>query len=136
MLADPYIRKQYGGVVALDQLPTLIRDPTIFIVNSDPIKLPGKHWFAVYFSNVNEHFDSAGFYPNAALEAELIARGPRFLYNTKRVQAYFSDTCGLYALFFCYFRCRGFKFREIIDMFSDNLLVNEALVKYFYELTK
>ena len=136
MLRDPYIRHYYGGVVALDQLPIVIKKPTIFIVNSDPSGLPGKHWFAVFFTTINEHFDSAGFYPNKVLEAELIAHGPRFQYNDNRVQTFYSDTCGLFCLFYCYFRCRGYSFREIMDMFSDNLQVNEHVVKYFYELTK
>ena len=63
MLNDPFIRKYYGGVVALDQLPQKISKPKIFIVNSDPAALPGQHWYAVYFTTINEHFDSAGFYP-------------------------------------------------------------------------
>lgn len=135
MLRDPYIRQYYGGVVALDQLPAQMNKPAIYIVNSDPAELPGRHWFAVFFTTVNEHFDSAGFYPNATLEDELIVHGPRFQYNNRRVQAYHSDTCGLYCLFFCYFRCRGYSFRDIMNMFSENLQVNEHVVNYFYDLT-
>ena len=136
MLRDPYIRQYFGGVVALNQLPTIITKPSIYIVNSDPISLPGRHWLAVYFTQVNEHFDSAGFYPNKTLENELIAHGPQFQYNDARVQAFHSDTCGQFCLFYCYFRCRGYTFREVMNMFSDNLLVNEHIVKYFYHLTR
>lgn len=136
MMRDEYIREYYGGVVARDQLPVVIQKPSIFIVNSDPAGLPGKHWLAVFFTTVNEHFDSAGFYPIAALEAELISHGPRFQYNDKRVQAYRSDTCGLFCLFYCYFRCRGYMFSEIINMFSDNLQINEHVVEQFYQWTK
>lgn len=135
MLHDPYIRQYYGGVVALDQLPKEIKKPSIFIVNSDPAGLPGKHWYAVFFTKVSEHFDSAGFYPNKTLEAELIAHGPKFLYNNVRVQALHSETCGLFCLFYCYFRCRGHSFRDIMKMFSPNLQLNEQIVKYFYSLT-
>ena len=135
MLNDPYIRKYYGGVLPLDQIPRVIRKPSIFIVNNDPSTLPGRHWLAVFFTSVNEHFDSAGFYPNKTLEAELVSHGPKFKYNNNRVQAYNSDTCGLYCLFFCYFRCRGYTFQDVINMFSSNLHLNEHIVKYFYELT-
>lgn len=136
MLNDPYIRHYYGGVVPLDKLPKRIDKQTVFIVNTDPAHLPGKHWLAVFFTNVNEHFDSSGFYPNSAIEKELITHGPKFCYNTKRVQAFYSDTCGLYCLFYCYFRCRGLSFREIIDMFTPNLHLNEHIVNQFYESTK
>lgn len=136
MLNDPFIRKYYGGVVALDQLPQKISKPKIFIVNSDPAALPGQHWYAVYFTTINEHFDSAGFYPNAKLESELIVHGPRFMYNDRRVQAFRSESCGLFCLFYCYFRCRNVSFRKIMNMFSNNLQLNEHVVKYFYAITK
>ena len=135
MLRDPYIRQYYGGVVALDQIPKIIKKPSIFIVNSDSAHLPGRHWLAVFFTRVNEHFDSAGFYPSRDLESELIAHGPKFRYNDTRVQAFNSETCGLFCLFYCYFRCRGYSFSDIMNMFSKNLYVNEHLVKYFYKLT-
>ena len=136
MLNDPYISKVYGGVVAHDQLPLRINKPSIFIVNSDTIMLPGKHWYALYFDVVNEHFDSAGSSPDKTLENYLIAYGPNYLYNSQRVQSPHSDTCGLFCLFYCFFRCRGFSFSRIMNMFSKNLTVNEAVVKYFYALTK
>ena len=136
MLRDPYIRRYYGGVVALDQLPLIITKPSIYIVNSDPANKPGRHWFALFFTTVNEHFDSAGFYPNPTLEAKLIAHGPKFQYNDRRVQAFHSETCGLFCLFYCYFRCRGYSFRKIMKMFSDNLQLNEHIVEYFYRMTK
>ena len=136
MLRDPFIRQFYGGVVALDQLPKVIEKPTIYVVNSDPAHLPGRHWLAIFFDRVNEHFDSAGLYPSKSLEVELIAHGPRFRYNDQRVQAFRSDSCGLFCLFYCYFRCRSFSFKEIMSMFSNNLKLNEAIVIYFYENTK
>ena len=135
MLRDPYIRQYFGGVVALDQLPKVIKKPSMFIVNTDPSSLPGRHWLVVFFTRINEHFDSAGFYPIKPIEAELIAHGPRFQYNNTRVQAFHSETCGLFCLFYCYFRSRGYSFSQIMNMFSNNLIVNEHLVKYFYKIT-
>ena len=136
MLRDPYIRHYYGGVVALNQLPVAITKPKLYIVNSDPMGLPGQHWFAVFFTTVNEHFDSAGFYPNAVLEAQLISRGPRFRYSDRRVQDYNTESCGMFCLFYCYFRCRGYTFQDVMNMFSHNLQLNEHVVQYFYKLTK
>ena len=135
MLRDEYIRQFYGGVIAIDQLPLFVCKPKVFIVNSDPISLPGTHWYAIYMDKINEHFDSAGFKPSETMEVYLIAKGPKYRYNSKRVQAFYSKSCGLFCLFYCYFRCRGFTFSQIMNMFSDNLKLNEILVQHFYELT-
>ena len=135
MLNDPYIQEYYGGVVAVDQLPMRVNKPTIFIVNCDPIALPGSHWVVVYVDTICEHFDSAGFKPRADFETYLIAHGPRYMYNDQRVQGYNSNTCGLFCLYYCYFRCRGHSFSDIMNMFSTNLYINEALVKTFFVAT-
>ena len=135
MLRDDFISQQYGGVVALNEIPTKIDKPSIYIVNSDPNYLPGTHWYAVYFNQVSEHFDSAGFDPCEPLTNQLIANSFKFRYNTNRVQNYYTETCGLFCLFYSYFRCRSFTFVEIMDMFSNNLELNENIVKSFYEKT-
>lgn len=135
MLNDPYISQMYGGVVALNEVPNVIKKPSVFIVNSDPNYLPGTHWYALYFDRISEHFDSAGFEPNPVLENHLIVHGPQYKYNSTRVQNFNTDTCGLFCLFFVYFRCRGYTFNKIMNMFSNNLELNEHIVKYFYEIT-
>ena len=135
MLKDQYISQFYGGVVAADQLPLFSSKPAVYIVNSDPISLPGSHWIAVFIDTICEHFDSAGFKPSPSFEQYLIIHGPKYLYNKERVQAFKSDTCGLFCLFYAYFRCRGHTFADIMNMFSDNLKLNEALVKTFFVAT-
>ena len=137
MLNDPYISSFYGRVVALDQIPSLIEKPTIFIVNTDPAALPGTHWLSVFFNfGFNKHFDSSGHLLSLALQQELISQGPLYMYNTMRVQSFTSDTCGQFCLFFCYFRCRGYSFTEIMNMFTSSLELNESIVSLFYSLTK
>ena len=135
MLNDPFIRKYYGGVVAIDQLPIFPDKPTIFIANCDPISLPGSHWVVLYLDSICEHFDSAAFKPRSGFDTYLTVQGPKYLYNTKRIQSYHSDTCGLFCLFYCYFRCRGHSFLEILNMFSGNLEMNETIVKTFFVAT-
>ena len=137
MLSDPYIREVYGGVVAYDQLPILVVSrPRIFIVNTEPISEPGDHWIVLYFDhNVCEHFDSSGSVPRTTYMPYIFVNSVKFMYNNERLQHYNSDTCGLFCLFYAYFRCRGFLFNQILDMFYDNLLLNEFVVKTFYNLT-
>lgn len=133
MLSDPYIRQYYGGVVAVDQLPMIVHKPKIYIVNTDPIALPGQHWVTLFMDReLCEHFDSAGLRPRNDFELYLTAKGPNYLYNNNRLQDFNTETCGLFCLFYCYFRCRNYSFNEILDMFYDNLKLNEKLVKYFF----
>lgn len=136
MLNDPFIREQFGGVLALDQLQYTHLKPKIYIVNTDPQNEPGEHWFCIYLNCIPEHFDPAGVIPMSIVKNYLIVNGPNFLCNRQRVQSYFSETCGLYCLFYAYFRCRNYSFQSILSMFSNNLLLNETIVKFFYKQTK
>jgi len=135
MMKDPYILNMYGGVVAIDQIPHQIVKPSLFIVNSDPIAFKGEHWEVLYFDKINEHFDSVGLEPHPVLETHLITNGPKYRFNSKRVQNYHTNSCGLFCLFFCYFRARAYSFIDIMDMLGNNLELNEDVVNYFYGLT-
>lgn len=135
MLQDPFIRRYYGGVLAIDELPIVVKKPTVFIVNTDPIALPGTHWVVLFMDTICEHFDSAGFTPRDGFDIYLTAKGPRYIYNDTRLQNINSSTCGLFCLFYCYFRCRGYSFADILNMFSSNLQLNEIIVRSFYTMT-
>ena len=136
MLNDPFIRRYYGGVLAVDQLPIFVTKPSIFIVNTDPIALPGKHWVVLFIdTQLCEHFDSSGYSPRHDFKIFLNAQGSKYLYNNNRLQDFDTETCGLFCLFYCYFRCRNNNFKEILDMFYENLKLNEITVKYFYAST-
>ena len=137
MLQDPYIRSQYGGVVAIDKLPDLVlKKPKIFIVNTDTSKEPGEHWFVIYVTDRCEYFDPAGLPALPDAEIFMTKHSANYLANTERTQSYISYTCGLFCLFYAYFRCRNVSFKNIMNMFHENLHVNEAIVQHFYELTK
>ena len=135
MLLDPYIRQYFGGVISSDKLPLTVHKPRIYIVNTDPSSLPGEHWVTLFIDSVCEHFDSSGIRPRKDFENYLIAHGPNYMFNNQRVQDFKTDTCGLYCLMYAYFRCRGYSFSNILDMFKDNLAINEIIVKYFYSLS-
>jgi len=137
MLKDQYIRRYFGGVCPRDRLPLYVRDqPKIFIVNTDPLEKPGEHWIAVWMDVIGEHFDSIGKKPEKDFEHFLILNSVNYKYNDRKVQSSYSKTCGQFCLFYCYHRCRGYCFEEILAMFSDNLLDNEIKVVRFYERTK
>lgn len=133
---DPYTRRYYGGVKALDELDIVVMKPTLFIVNHDPSNEPGSHWITLFIDSIPEHFDPLGHEPIPTLKNYLIVNGPRFIVNTKRVQGYVSNSCGLFCLFYSYFRCRNYSYLDVMNMFSDNLTVNEFVVSCFYKHTK
>ena len=137
MQNDPFIRQEYGGVLAIDQLQVFVPNkPRIFIVNTDVSSKPGEHWFVMYVTDICEHFDPAGLAPLPVSNDFLTKQSEKYLTNTTRVQAFDSYTCGLFCLFYAYFRCRGYSFVKIMNMFYENLELNEVIVKLFYEITK
>ena len=136
MLKDPIIRRFYGGVHAIDQLKYINSNNKVYIINLDKIKDPGSHWICIFTFDTPEYFDPAGFPPNSDLFEYLVFKGPKYLTNTSRVQSHISSSCGVFCLFYCYYRCRGFSFSDIMSIFSDDLLVNECIVTNFYEENK
>ena len=136
MRNDPYIRQYYGGVKALNELNVIVPEASLFIVNHDPSHEPGSHWITLFMQQNPEHFDSLGLEPIDPIKSYLIFNGPNYLYNTKRVQSYATNSCGMFCLFYAYFRCRNYSFKEVMNMFNDNMIVNEFVVNSFYNITK
>ena len=136
MQSDPVISKFYGGVLALDQLQYCNSRNKVYIVNLDTSSEPGSHWICIFTLDTPEYFDPAGLPPVDEIFQYLVFLGPKYLTNTSRVQSFVSSSCGVFCLFYCYYRCRGYSFSDIMSVFSDELLVNEVLVTSFYEDTK
>ena len=57
----------FSGVYACDELTSIEinKYPKSFVVNTDPMELPGIHWIAIYFNEQmkGEFFDSYGKHP-------------------------------------------------------------------------
>ena len=67
LMKDPFTKGSFAGVYAYDQLSSIEinKNPKSFVVNTDPTKLPGTHWIAIYFNEQmkGEFFDSYGKHP-------------------------------------------------------------------------
>ena len=51
---DPFTKGSFAGVkYACDQLSSIEinKYPRSFVVNTDPMELPGTHWIAIYLTN-------------------------------------------------------------------------------------
>ena len=61
---DPFTKGSFSGVHACDELASIEinKYPKSFVVNTDPVELPGTHWIAIYFNEQMkvEFFDSYG----------------------------------------------------------------------------
>ena len=50
---DSFTKGSFSGVYACDQSYStqINKYPTSFVVNTDPMELPGTHWIAIYLRN-------------------------------------------------------------------------------------
>lgn len=134
IIKDDLMLKAFGGIYPSDKLPRIGYSGKCCFINSDPSFLPGRHWMCVFFpeNTYPEFFDSLGRCPS--YYSNRIARfiGKEYLYNSIRLQAHNSSTCGLYCLYFFYFRVRGISYVDILKSFSSDLEHNDSVVIDFY----
>ncbi len=136
MEKDPYIRRYYGGTLAKDQLPIYVTNgPKIYVLNLQNSNQPGNHWITMWMDKIPEYFDSLGEGPIEEFQNYLIVHGPKFKFNFKRLQNYGSDVCAKYCIFYSYLKCRGYTFKDIMELFSNDLLLNDVKAEYFYDVT-
>lgn len=135
---DANMKRKIIGVYAADEIPkenhTL---PYGFIVNTDPINLPGRHWIACFITdkNILETFDSYGNSPD--MLSPFIKRYMKTFkqthINTKKLQSSETTVCGQYCLFYLICRCRGYTMQEIINNFNNNYHTNDQFVYNFID---
>lgn len=130
LTADSFTHQKFRGVLSYDELCcTNSEESGLYIVNLDVSTGPGSHWVCLYLEpGTSEYFDSLGNKPSK-LEQFLLDRGCDYIYNSKKLQAENSDVCGDYCILFSFFRCRGFNFEEFLTLFSDDLILNDEMVK-------
>jgi len=119
--------KCFKGVYPIDKIPKI--NNGVIIINTDISTGPGKHWVALSMcKNLCEYFDSFGLPP---LHNELITILNKFkgyLYNTVTLQNVNSSTCGNYCVIYASLRCRGYKYNQIINIFTSNTKINDKIV--------
>lgn len=126
---DKYIRKNFGGVFASDKLPSLKNNYVSFIVNLDPISLPGSHWVAVYFKGESAFFfDSYGKPPTGRILKFLIENSTHIFYNEIQYQDVNTVSCGYFCLYFLYKKSRNL---NLSDLKENNQSYNERFIRHF-----
>jgi len=132
-------KKNLIQIYPLDLLPKCNNTNRMFIINTDVSSGKGKHWVSIYFPlhSLPEFFDSLGKCPSTysqlMLDFLIENNSKGFIYNYSRLQNFHSSTCGLYCIYFLYYRIKGRTFEEILQIFSNNLQQNDMEVIKFYE---
>ena len=130
------------GIFASDELESLrvLRGPVYFIVNLDISTQPGSHWLAFRISKTTlEIFDSLGFnsflwvkYPTQLLKfLSRYVKSHRFRISPV-LQPPDSHTCGLFCVFYIYYR-QKLTFTNCVKKFSRNLNLNNLLLRSLFD---
>ena len=131
------LHRYFTGVYACDTVPkTFSSLPACYIMNTDPIALPGRHWIAVYLSLYGPHefFDSYGRQQSTVAPTIRGQGTTKWIENTIELQGPMSTTCGQYCLYYLSERCEGRMMTEILSDFSctrdcmeNDILINEYM---------
>ena len=134
MLKDKEIRIKFKGVYPIDMIPINIPPMSLIVVNLDPSYETGSHWVVVHYldDKNSEHFDSLGRKPERRIHNLLMYNNMTYKYNNQRIQNFFSETCGLYCIYYSYYSSRGRMMEDILKDFNSNLEYNDEIVKKFY----
>ena len=133
---DPITRKMFCGVFPSDKLPqTLEKYPCGFVANTEPSGRPGTHWIAFYFPSEGEgeFFYSYGRSPNYYKEFKKFLGKHSWDYNKRKLQSDWSDVCGQYCIFYLSHRARGVSMKKIVQMFSNDTMLNDQKVFRFVQ---
>jgi len=130
-------------VIAADEFPKIsnVSETPICVISntSNRVDGPGTHWIGYYIYNSNfntiiiDVFDSYGknlTKYNINLPFNVAKQ------NINSYQAPTSTVCGLYCLYFLYFRSRGVSLKTISLKFNNNRIFNDEIVVKFYKNIK
>lgn len=125
--------KCFLGVYPVDMMPENPPRPSCLIANTDSLGSVGEHWVALYINKegLGDYFCSFGYKPKQEFVDYLNAYTKSWNYSTKRVQGYFSLTCGHYCVFFIFCRSRGMSMSTYLSMFGKNTTENDFMALNF-----
>lgn len=122
------------GIFAQDHLQTLklTEFPVTLVINLDFSNKEGSHWIALKVTRVTiEIYDSLGFHRSKHLFKPVILlkflekyQTNRTIYFTPTLQPDYSNMCGLYCIYFIFFR-NYLSFKKCLSIFSSKLTDND-----------
>lgn len=131
--------KCFGGVFPKDKIKGCRRNKCGFIINIDSSSEEGEHWVALFINNKKgEYFDSFGLPPFEKEIKIFIFRNCKkgCVYSSKQLQSFESQTCGVYAMLFVLWGCKGKKFGAFLNLFSRNSNINDIATNVILKMIK
>lgn len=128
--------KYFDGVFAKDTLIDIESPPKLLVCNTDNVSEPGEHWVlfhikknhALFYDPLGKDFSHYGsefsnFVDTWSTSHEICSI---------RTQPLDSSLCGVYCLYFAYFRCLGKSMRSIVKSMKSSEFVSNFVKRTFY----
>lgn len=135
LIINKTTRNLFDGIYAKDLLEDIESVPELLICNTAISTEKGDHWVLFFFHNeICEFYDPLGeSYEDYGREFVNFVNkfSTSCVYTTKRTQPLQSSLCGVYCLYFAYYRCQGKKFATIVKSMSSKKHVFQSVQKLF-----
>lgn len=119
-------------VVPRNKLPSKVKIPSGFVINTDSDQEQGEHWVAIFIGKdqVPIYFDSFGLPPLHEDFHMFLNRTGRqgWIYNTVTLQHPTSTSCGKYCIEFLRHQFKYKSVFEFINLFTSDLIRNEKIL--------
>ena len=128
-----FLRIPIKGIFSRNETKPFFHSPCI--INLDDFGSLGTHLVCCWpkGKGLYEYFDSFGLPPPLEWEKEMSMHGmTHFFRNDNQIQWEQSVRCGYYCLLFLNERNKGTSFADILEIFSNDLLQNEEIVKNYF----
>ena len=127
--------KIFKGTFPSDLVPLRSKTQTqAFVINTSGNNLPGSHWVALIVSDGKcRYFDSFGV-ENLNLDILTVLKEvgiTNYDFCSRQIQPLYSDKCGFYCVAFILSFVHGISYRKFIDIFSDDLEINDKICLQF-----
>ena len=138
LMRNKITKKCFDGIYARDTLEDIKSKPELIICNTDDSTQEGEHWVVFYF---DKNSDSVLFYDSVGNDLEYYGSefvdfankyATHYIYSDKRTQPINSSLCGIYCLYFAYFKCKGFSMQKIIKSMTRSSKVLKVVHKIFH----
>lgn len=137
LIREKTTRNYFDGIFSKDTLSDIMFHPRLIICNTDNSYEEGSHWVLFYF-----HKNKVDFYD--PLGKDIMFYGVEFYDFIKkfsksfnqckiRTQPVYSSLCGVYCLYFAFWRCQGISFENVVKSMNKWRKVLK-LVKIVFKL--
>lgn len=135
LINNKITRHFFDGIYPKDTLEDIDSRPQLIIVNTSPSTHEGEHWVLFFFEKYNcEFYDPLGqdFHTYGSEFTKFALRyGQKFTFVSKRTQPKNTSLCGIYCLYYAFFRCKGIKMKNIVKSMTSASKVCKIVKKMF-----